>query len=112
MRLLSIACVLIAAATTPCASHDVATRCPVHDGRVNLRIDTGGHVYWNDIEIVDRAALQECLTVAKHMAPQPQFHLAPGPSATYDDIARVLTEAQRIGVTKIGFVGNLQDGEQ
>jgi biopolymer transport protein ExbD len=35
-------------------------------------------------------------------------HLRPNRLAKYDAVARTLADAQRLGVTKIGFVGNEQ----
>ncbi|NIJ41901.1 biopolymer transport protein ExbD, partial [Parvibaculum indicum] len=42
------------------------------------------------------------------MQPQPEVHLRPNRLVKYDYVAKVLSAAQRLGVTKIGFVGNEQ----
>jgi biopolymer transport protein ExbD len=39
---------------------------------------------------------------------QPELHLRPNKLATYKYVAEVLASAQRLGVTKIGLVGNEQ----
>jgi biopolymer transport protein ExbD len=40
------------------------------------------------------------------MADQPEVHLRPNELVTYKYVAMVMAEAQRLGVTKIGIVGN------
>jgi len=40
--------------------------------------------------------------------PQPEIHLRPNRLAKYDTVAKILANAQRIGVKRIGFVGNEQ----
>ena len=37
--------------------------------------------------------------------PQPEIHLNPNRLAKYDKVAEVLADAQRLGVTHIGFTG-------
>jgi biopolymer transport protein ExbD len=39
---------------------------------------------------------------------QDEIHLNPNRLAKYDTVAKVLADAQRLGATKIGFVGNEQ----
>ena len=40
--------------------------------------------------------------------PQPEVHLAPNKLVAYKYVAMVMANAQRLGVTKIGLVGNEQ----
>lgn len=47
------------------------------------------------------------MTVAAQI-PQPEVHLRPNRLAKYDAVARTLADAQRLGVSKVGFVGNEQ----
>ena len=39
---------------------------------------------------------------------QPEVHVRPNKLVTYKYVAMVLAEAQRLGVTKIGIIGNEQ----
>ena len=39
---------------------------------------------------------------------QPEFHLRPNKLVTYKHVAGVMASAQRLGITKIGLVGNEQ----
>ena len=45
---------------------------------------------------------------AAAMPIQPEVHLRPNKLVTYKYVARVMASAQRLGVTKIGLVGNEQ----
>ena len=71
---------------------------------VTLEVDFDGTVLWNGTA-VDRATLDSYLQSASTDDPQPEIHLQPNRLAKYDRVAMVLADAQRIGVTHIGFTG-------
>jgi len=71
---------------------------------VTLEVDFDGTVLWNGTP-VDRATLDQYLSSASTDDPQPEIHLQPNRLAKYDRVAMVLADAQRIGVTHIGFTG-------
>ncbi len=71
---------------------------------VNLGVDFDGTILWNG-SAVDRATLQSYFLDAAQADPQPEIHLNPNKLARYDTVAKVLADAQRLGVKKIGFVG-------
>jgi len=71
---------------------------------VNLGVDFDGTILWNG-SAVDRATLQSYFLDAAQSDPQPEIHLNPNKLAKYDVVAKVLADAQRIGVKKIGFTG-------
>jgi biopolymer transport protein ExbD len=75
---------------------------------VNLEVDFDGTVIWNGTPVTDQATLNGYLARAANADPQPEVHLRPNRLAKYDHVARVLASAQRLGVMKIGFVGNEQ----
>ena len=75
---------------------------------VQLGVDEYGLVSWNGEELPDMAALEAKFTSAAESAPQPEIHLRPNRMVEYDHVAKVLSAAQRLGVTSIGFVGNEQ----
>jgi biopolymer transport protein ExbD len=75
---------------------------------VTIDVDFDGTVFWNGELIPDRAALEERLTAAAQMAVQPEVHLRPNKLAEYKDVAAVMASAQRLGVTKLGLIGNEQ----
>ena len=53
-----------------------------------------------------KAALE--LMAAAAVPVQPEVHLRPNKLAEYKDVAMVMAAAQRLGVTKLGLVGNEQ----
>ena len=72
--------------------------------KVRLTIDFDGTILWNGTA-VDRATLDSYFLDASQGDPQPEIHLEPNKLAKYDIVAKVLADAQRIGVKKIGFTG-------
>ena len=75
---------------------------------VNLEVDFDGTTLWNGVPVPNRAQLDRYFTDIAAQIPQPEVHLRPNRLAKYGAVARVLADAQRLGVTKIGFVGNDQ----
>lgn len=71
---------------------------------ITLEVDFDGTILWNGTA-VDRATLDSYLSDAASDDPQPEIHLQPNRLAKYDAVAMVLADAQRIGVTHIGFTG-------
>jgi biopolymer transport protein ExbD len=75
---------------------------------VTIDVDFDGTVYWNGEQVPSRDALEERLVAAAQMPVQPEVHLRPNKLAEYKDVAAVMASAQRLGVTKLGLVGNEQ----
>ena len=71
---------------------------------MNLGVDFDGTILWNGTP-VDRATLDSYFLDASQADPQPEIHLNPNKLAKYDIVAKVLADAQRLGVKKIGFTG-------
>jgi biopolymer transport protein ExbD len=71
---------------------------------VDLGIDFDGTITWNK-QPIDRLTLQAYVQKAAIDDPQPEIHLAPNRLAKYDIVAKVLADAQRLNVKKIGFTG-------
>ena len=74
---------------------------------VNLEVDFDGTYYWNGTA-VSEATLLAYLNRAAQQPEQPEIHLRPNKRVKYDYVARVLANAQRLGLKKIGFAGNEQ----
>jgi biopolymer transport protein ExbD len=72
---------------------------------IDLEVDFDGTVIWNGSEVPNRATLRAFLETVGVQDPQPEIHLRPNRLARYETVARVLADAQSLGVTKIGFVG-------
>ena len=75
---------------------------------ITIDVDFDGTVFWNGDMIKDKATLEQKLTEAAAMPTQPEVHLRPNKLAEYKDVAAVMAAAQRLGVTKLGLVGNEQ----
>ena len=75
---------------------------------VTIDVDFDGTVYWNGEIVPSRSVLEERLTNAAQQPVQPEVHLRPNKLAEYKDVAAVMASAQRLGVTKLGLVGNEQ----
>jgi biopolymer transport protein ExbD len=75
---------------------------------ITVDVDFDGTIYWNGDVVPNRAALEARLTEAAAQPVQPEVHLRPNKLAEYKDVAAVMASAQRLGVTKLGLVGNEQ----
>lgn len=71
---------------------------------VELGVDFDGTITWNSVP-VDRATMDAYFLNAAQQNPQPEIHVNPNRLAKYDAVAKVLADAQRLGVTHIGFTG-------
>jgi biopolymer transport protein ExbD len=81
---------------------------PVPPTIIEIVVDFDGQIGWNNEVIKDRADLETHLYRITQQADQPEVHLLPNKLAPYKYVAEVMAEAQRLGVTKIGIVGNEQ----
>ena len=75
---------------------------------ITVDVDFDGTIYWNGEVLSNKAALEERLVSAAAMPIQPEVHLRPNKLAEYRDVAMVMAAAHRLGVTKLGLVGNEQ----
>ncbi|VVE49208.1 ExbD/TolR family protein [Pandoraea anhela] len=71
--------------------------------KVDLSIQADGSVFW-DKQQIDDDTLKARLAQAADAQPQPELHLFADKNVRYESVARVLSEAQAAGVTKLGFV--------
>ena len=75
---------------------------------VTIDVDFDGTILWDNAVVPDRAALEAKLQGVAAQADQPEVHLRPNKLVLYKSVAGVMATAQRLGVTKIGLVGNEQ----
>jgi len=75
---------------------------------VDLEIDFDGTILWNGnvVSSYDQLARYLASVAAKDV--QDEIHVRPNRLAKYDVVAKTLAIAQRLGVKKLGFVGNEQ----
>ena len=75
---------------------------------VTIDVDFDGTIYWNGDMIANKAELETRMVEAAARPVQPEVHLRPNKLAEYKDVAAVMASAQRLGLVKLGLVGNEQ----
>lgn len=100
--------------TLPIQTHAVKLDMPVNPPPpppnpppvVELGVEFDGTVTWNgqavNFDTLDSYLYNEG---QKELGAQSEIHLHPDKLAKYDAVAKVLSDAQRLGVVKIGFTG-------
>ena len=81
---------------------------PVPPQVVTIDVDFDGTILWNGTAVASEQDLQDHLRSAVAQADQPEVHLRPNKLATYSVVAHVMADAQRLGIQKLGLVGNEQ----
>jgi len=103
--------------TIPIQTHAVKMNMPVPNQNqpppkppeiIRIDVDFDGTIGWNGEVISDRATLESRLSQVAAQPDQPEVHLRPNKLVTYKVVAMIMASAQRLGVTKIGIVGNEQ----
>ena len=102
--------------TIPIQTHAVKMNMPIGPSApppkppeiVRIDVDFDGTIGWNGAIVADRSELEAKLATIAAQADQPEVHLRPNKLVTYKVVAMILASAQRLGVTKIGIVGNEQ----
>ncbi len=102
--------------TIPPLTHAVKMNMPVGPSTAQptepdirrIDIDFDGTIGWNGIILADRTELENQLALVAAMPEQAEVHVRPNKLVSYKVVAMVLASAQRLGVTKIGLVGNEQ----
>ena len=102
--------------TIPKQNHSVNLNMPVGPSKppiveptvVTIDVDFDGTILWNSEIVPDRATLEAKLATVAAKAEQDEVHLRPNKLVSYKVVAGVMASAQRLGVTKIGMVGNEQ----
>ena len=102
--------------TIPIQLHTIGMNMPVGNPPppttppevVDIDVDFDGTVLWNGEVVPSRAALESKFRDAAAQPNQPEVHLRPNRLVAYRSVAAVMASAQRIGITKIGIIGNEQ----
>ena len=103
--------------TIPIQTHAVKMNMPVPNQNqvppkppeiIRIDVDFDGTIGWNGEVVPDRATLESKLAQVAAQPDQPEVHLRPNKLVTYKVVAMIMASAQRLGVTKIGIVGNEQ----
>ena len=103
--------------TIPIQTHAVKMNMPIPNNAapppkpptiIRIDVDFDGTIGWNGEIIPDRGTLEQRLQQVAAEPDQPEVHLRPNKLVTYKVVAMIMASAQRLGVTKIGIVGNEQ----
>ena len=102
--------------TIPIQTHAVKLNMPVGTPPpplvppevVTIEVDFDGTLIWNGRVVPDRQELEARLRAAAEMPDQPEVHLRPNKLVKYESVAMVMASAQRLGLKKIGLIGNEQ----
>jgi biopolymer transport protein ExbD len=102
--------------TIPIATHAVKMDMPIGESVVppvppeivRIDVDFDGQIGWNGELVADRDDLETRLRRVAAMPDQAEVHLRPNKLVEYEVVAMILASAQRLGVTKIGLIGNEQ----
>ena len=101
--------------TIPIQTHAVKMNMPIPSNAqpkeprppIRIDVDFDGTIGWNGVA-VSMGELQGKLAEVAAESDQQEVHLRPNKLVTYKHVAHVMASAQRLGVTKIGLVGNEQ----
>jgi biopolymer transport protein ExbD len=71
-------------------------------------IDFDGTVSWDGVALPDHASVEAKLRAVANEPDQPEVRIKPNKLVEYGAVASVMASAQRLGVKKMGMVGNEQ----
>ena len=104
--------------TIPIQTHAVKMNMPTPNAAppsrppeiIRIDVDFDGTIGWNGevIQPGDRNTVEDRLQWVASQPDQPEVHLRPNKLVTYKHVAMIMATAQRLGVIKIGIVGNEQ----
>jgi biopolymer transport protein ExbD len=102
--------------TIPIQTHAVKLNMPVGTPPppttppeiVTIDVDFDGTLIWNGQVLSGRPELEARLRGLAEQQVQPELHLRPNKLVKYRNVAMVMASAQRLGLTKIGLVGQEQ----
>ena len=98
--------------TSPVVMHLVPIKLPNETNEalktkpedVNIEVSKDGDIYWGQKRLNSPDELFELLKKESVKVPQPAVHVRGDMNARYEAIGRVMYQAQRAGVQKVGFV--------
>ncbi len=69
-----------------------------------IAVDRDGGLYWNDAVLPDYAALLNKFKEVAPFVPQPDIHIRGDSLTRFEGIGKVIVNAQRAGIVKLGFI--------
>ncbi len=71
---------------------------------INIAVNREGQVFWNTGLLPDNQALLDKLKEVATIKPQPEVHVRADQHTKYEYVGRVVLDAQRAGILKVGFI--------
>ena len=98
--------------TIPVVTHTVKVELPKDRNQptqtkpenVIIAVTEDGQTYWNSIPMHDNADLLAHLKRFAVIKPQPEVHIRGDARARYEFVGKVVTDCQRAGIFKVGFI--------
>jgi len=98
--------------TIPVVTHTVPVKLPddrnvptvTKPENINITVDKDGDVFWNERLVPDNATLLKKMYAVAVIKPQPEVHIRGDQDTRYEYIGRVVYDAQRASIFKIGFI--------
>jgi biopolymer transport protein ExbD len=98
--------------TIPVITHNVPVALPqvrneatkTKPENINLSVNKDGQVFWNQSLMKDNNELLDRFAAAAVLKPQPEVHIRADQQTQYQHVGRVIVDAQRKGIQKVGFI--------
>src|SRR5690349_6487555 len=71
---------------------------------INLSVNKEGQVFWNQVLVADNDDLLKRFESIARVQPQPEVHIRADQKTRYEFVGRVIVDAQRKGILKVGFI--------
>jgi biopolymer transport protein ExbD len=97
--------------TAPLLTHSIKIDLPQASNQPNkekpdvitLSIDAQGKLFWNDAPFAETELVSR-LEAAAQKTPQPELNLRADKTTNYQQLATIMSSAQKAGIEKLGFV--------
>ncbi len=98
--------------TIPVVTHTIKVELPkdinqptqTKPQNVIIAVTEDGQIWWNQTLIHDNADLLGRLKTFAQLKPQPEVHIRGDGRSRYEFVGRVVTDCQRAGIFKVGFI--------
>jgi len=71
---------------------------------INISVNKEGQVFWNQVLVASNDDLLARLEGVATMQPQREVHIRADQQTRYENVGRVIVDAQRKGIMKVGFI--------
>ena len=77
---------------------------------IGISVNREGQVFWNAALVADNTDLLNRLKEVAVIVPQPEVHVRADKTVKYEYVGRVILDAQRAGILKVGFITEPDSG--